>query len=274
MSDQYERFKTTDHTCVIGGFCVAAERALIVPHGWSKQNERSFCVKNVVQKSTMPRLKPATQALRRDHILDVAEKLFAVTGFHRTTMHDICRDAHISPGALYVHFDSKEALIEGLCERDRTQLSERLETLTAAPDFLTALRTLGTHYFVAEPAHKRLFVAEMAVESTRNPRIATIYRASDAFCLQSFERLFANLTASGRIAPGLDPASVARVFHLVGEGLFWRRAVHPDFDFEAIREALLTMIERLLNPQAAPIETALQPGRHVPTSRVRKKVAP
>ncbi len=202
----------------------------------------------------MPKLKPATQALRRDHILDSAERLFAVSGFHRTTMHDICREASISPGALYAHFDSKEALIEGLCGRDRAQLTERLHALSAAPDFLTALRTLGTHYFVEEPAHKRLFVAEMAVESTRNPRIATIYRSVDAFCLASFERLFTDLAAVGRIKPGLDPASVAKVFHLVGEGLFWRRAVHPDFDFEAIREALLTMIERFLNPQPSRAE--------------------
>jgi TetR/AcrR family transcriptional regulator, repressor for uid operon len=218
----------------------------------------------------MPKLKPATQALRRDHILDVAERCFAIAGFHRTTMHDICREAHVSPGALYVHFDSKEALIEGLCGRDRAQLTERLEALSAAPDFLTALRTLGTHYFVDEPAHKRLFVAEMAVESTRNPRVATIYRAVDAFCLQSFERLFENLIASGRIAPGLDAASVARVFHLVGEGLFWRRAVHPDFDFDEIHGGLMTMIERLLNPQPAPDTAPLSKSQ---TASKTKKVA-
>ena len=222
----------------------------------------------------MPRLKPATQALRRDHILDVAEKLFAISGFHRTTMHDICSAANVSPGALYVHFDSKEALIEGLCERDRAEFSERFEALTRAPDLLNALRSFGTHYFVDEPAHKRLFIAEMAVESTRNPRIAAIYRSVDAFCLQSFERLFTALTASGRIAPGLDPTSVARVFHLVGDGLFWRRAVHPDFDFEAIREALLTMIERLLNPQTLSPRIDDQSGRPAALSRAPKKVAP
>ncbi len=197
----------------------------------------------------MPKLKPATQALRRDHILDVAERCFAVSGFHRTTMHDICREAHVSPGALYVHFDSKEALIEGLCNRDRAELTERFEALSTAPDFLTALQTFGTHYFVEEPAHKRLFVAEMAVESTRNPSIAAIYRSVDAFCLQSFEKLFTHLADTGRIAPGIEPANVARLFHLVGEGLFWRRAVHPDFDFDQIRVPLLTMISRLLNPQ-------------------------
>jgi len=31
----------------------------------------------------------------------------------------ICREAGVSPGALYVYFDSKEALIAGICERDR-----------------------------------------------------------------------------------------------------------------------------------------------------------
>jgi TetR/AcrR family transcriptional regulator, repressor for uid operon len=101
---------------------------------------------------------------------------------------------------------------------------------------------------VDEPAHKRLFVAEMAVESTRSPRIAEMYRSVDAFCLEHFERLFARLQAEGRIAPGIATAQVARLFQLVGDGLFLRRAVHPDFDFDAIREALLTMIARLLNP--------------------------
>jgi TetR/AcrR family transcriptional regulator, repressor for uid operon len=198
----------------------------------------------------MPKLKPETQTQRRDHILDVAEKCFALAGFHRATMADICRQANISPGALYGHFDSKEALIEGLCGRDRAEFAKRFETLGEAPDFIAALRAFGTHTFVEEPAHKRLFVAEMAVESTRNPRIAEIYNSVDAFCLESFERLFARLHTEGRIAPGLDTNQVARVFQLVGDGLFLRRAVHPDFDFEAIREALLTMITRLLNPTA------------------------
>ena len=92
-------------------------------------------------------------------------------------------------------------------------------------------------------------VQTCALPISRNPRIAAIYQAADAFSLASFEALFERLMASGRIAPGLDPAKVARVFHLVGEGLQWRRAVDPKFDFDDVREALFTMIERLLNPQ-------------------------
>ena len=47
----------------------------------------------------MPKLKPDTQRARREHILDAAEICFASNGFHRTTMHDICRQAGVSPGA-------------------------------------------------------------------------------------------------------------------------------------------------------------------------------
>ncbi|MGD9805518.1 MAG: helix-turn-helix domain-containing protein, partial [Hyphomicrobiaceae bacterium] len=82
----------------------------------------------------MPRLTPDTQHQRREHILDAAERCFAAAGFHRTTMQAICREARISPGALYIYFDSKEALIAGISERDRAQFQERFEGLAAAPD--------------------------------------------------------------------------------------------------------------------------------------------
>ena len=103
----------------------------------------------------MPKLKPDIQRARREHILDAAELCFARAGFHRTTMQDICKEAGVSPGALYVYFDSKEALIAGICERDRAEFAERFAALAAAPDFLGALGELGEQYFVNEPAHKR-----------------------------------------------------------------------------------------------------------------------
>ena len=112
----------------------------------------------------MPKLKPATQRARREHILDAAEVCFARAGFHRTTMQDICKEALISPGALYVYFNSKEDLIAGLTERDRADFAERFAELSAAPDFMQALSPLGEHYFVEEPAHKRTMCLEIGLE--------------------------------------------------------------------------------------------------------------
>jgi AcrR family transcriptional regulator len=196
----------------------------------------------------MPKLKPDIQRARREHILDAAEQCFARAGFHRTTMHDICKEAAVSPGALYVYFDSKEALIAGIAERDRAEFAERLAALTAAPDFLGALKALGEHYFVHDPAYKRKMCVEIGLESTRNPRVGEIFREVDVFIASSFEKLFQRMKDEGRIAPDLDIPTLTQLFSVIADGLFWRRAVDPDFNGNTLVPAALHVIAGLLKP--------------------------
>jgi AcrR family transcriptional regulator len=100
-------------------------------------------------RKTVPKLKPETQQARREHILDAAERCIANTGFHRTTMQDICLAAAISPGALYVYFDSKEALIAGISERDRSSPSGP-RPWPWRPISCKPLRALGEQYFLED----------------------------------------------------------------------------------------------------------------------------
>lgn len=196
----------------------------------------------------MPKLKPDTQRARREHILDAALSCFARGGFHATTMQSICREAGISPGALYVYFDSKEALIAGLCERDRAEFAERFAKLATAPNFLEALAAIGEHYLVDESAEKQRFVVEMGVEATRNPHIAEIFMSVDKYCSDSFEALFQRLKDEGRIAPRVDIPTLAKVFNVLGDGMFWRRAIEPDANMSAVLPVMIEMIGTLLNP--------------------------
>ena len=187
----------------------------------------------------MPKLKPEVQQARSERILDAAETCFARTGFHRTTMHDIC----------------KEALIAGICERDRGEFAERFDALAAAPDFLEALRALGEQYFLEEPAHNHRMCIEIGLESTRNPRIGEIHQRIDRYVLESFQALFQKMKDEGRIAPALDIPTVARAFMVVADGMFWRRAVDPGFDPKAVMPAVLELMRTLLNPVAGPVPT-------------------
>jgi AcrR family transcriptional regulator len=198
----------------------------------------------------MPKLKPATQRARREHILDAAEICFAHSGFHRTTMQDICKEAAVSPGALYVYFASKEDLIAGLAERDRADFAERFAEVSSAPNFMHALSDLGTHYFDEEPAHKRTMCLEIGLESIRNPRVGEIYRSVDRFVEDSFEKLFAKLAAEGCIAPDLDIPTVTKVFSMIGDGLRMRRALDPNFDTKTIVPAVMSLVGKLLNVQS------------------------
>ena len=197
----------------------------------------------------MPKPKPETQQARREHILDAAECCIANTGFHRTTMQDICREAAISPGALYVYFDSKEALIAGISERDRQEFAERLEALAGVSDFMQALRALGAQYFLENASKDHRMSIDIGLEATRNPRVGEIFHRFDRYIVDSFETLFKELKQAGRIAPALDIPTTVKAFMVVADGMFWRRAVDRDFDAERMLPAVLKLIEALLNPR-------------------------
>lgn len=215
----------------------------------------------------MPKLKPDTQRARRENILDAALTCFARAGFHATTMQDICKAASVSPGAVYVYFASKEDLIAGLCERDRAEFAERFAHIATAPDFIAALRALGQHYFVDMSPDRQRFVIEMGVESTRNPRIAEIFMNVDRFCCSNFEAMFQRLKDEGRIAPVADIPTIAQVFNVIGDGLFWRRAIQPNFDAATVLPVLTELVAKMLNPTGVAAEVA---APKAPTTSSRK----
>jgi AcrR family transcriptional regulator len=212
----------------------------------------------------MPKLKPDTQLARRTRILDAAEVCFARSGFHRTTMADICGEAGVSAGALYVHFPSKEALIAGIAERNRMKLAGELAELAQAPDLLAALSKLGEHYTIEEPQYKRVLCVEIGVEATRNPVVGEIFRSVDSFCKESFAGLLERARAEGKIRPDLDCATVAQTLSVIGDGMFWRRAIDPSFDAKAMLPVLNRMLAGLLNPvspsDAAPSDAHANPS--------------
>ena len=61
---------------------------------------------------------------REQRILDAAVGLFVHYGFDKTTVSDIAKQAGISKGAIYLHFDSKDALFEALLVREIQRYSE------------------------------------------------------------------------------------------------------------------------------------------------------
>ena len=63
------------------------------------------------------RSKPAGDAAReasRGRILDAARALFAARGFAACRVADVARKAGMSPGNVYWHFDSKEAILQAI----------------------------------------------------------------------------------------------------------------------------------------------------------------
>jgi len=75
----------------------------------------------------MPRTPEQYEQIReekRKQIMDVALRLFAMEGYHATSISKIASEAGISKGLMYNYFDSKEALMFNILELGMNQLAE------------------------------------------------------------------------------------------------------------------------------------------------------
>jgi TetR/AcrR family transcriptional regulator, repressor of fatR-cypB operon len=59
---------------------------------------------------------------KREAILDAAMELFAERGFHGTAVPLVAEKAGVGAGTIYRHFESKEALVNALFQREKARL--------------------------------------------------------------------------------------------------------------------------------------------------------
>ena len=184
---------------------------------------------------------------RRARILDAAERSFCRSGFHRTTMHDVAVEAGMSPGNLYRYFPSKDALVAGLCERDRLNLGREFSELgTTAGDFLASFRALGRKHFDEANKAKAKLCLEIWAEATRNPAIAALQAEFDSTLVEQLAAAFERAKESGFVHPSVNARAVASIISKLGDGLFVRRAVSADFDPDREVAEVFAVIASLL----------------------------
>ena len=198
-------------------------------------------------QETKSKIGDVSVADRRAQILDAAERSFCRSGFHRATMQDVAAEAGMSPGNLYRYFPSKDALVAGLCERDRLGLSQEFTALGAAGgDFLAAFHALGKKHFEDTNAGKARLCLEIWAEATRNPAIAALQADFDRTLEEQLAAAFERAKAAGRVNPAVNARAVASIVGKLGDGLFVRRAVAADFDPDREVGEVFAVIEALL----------------------------
>lgn len=72
----------------------------------------------------MPKVSDEHRQAQRARVLEAAHVCFSRNGFHRTSMDDILAEAHMSSGALYLYFKSKDEIIEAIAARAVAHISE------------------------------------------------------------------------------------------------------------------------------------------------------
>src|SRR5919107_1556976 len=155
--------------------------------------------------------KADSSAERQTRILNAAERCFVRAGFHRTTMQDVAAEAGMSPGNLYRYFPSKDAIVIGLTERDRSDVARDFATFDSGEDFMTNFSKLGRKHFEEEPREKAIMCLEIWAESARNPSFASVCAEFEQFVIRRRTEVLGQAWGRGKIPASVDPEAVARL---------------------------------------------------------------
>ncbi len=90
----------------------------------------------------MPKIDAETRADRRQRLVDAAWRRVAASGYHETTVDEVCAEAGVSKGAFYGYFDTKQDLFLALLEEE-TDALDRVADELASSDVSGAERVRG-----------------------------------------------------------------------------------------------------------------------------------
>jgi TetR/AcrR family transcriptional repressor of uid operon len=201
----------------------------------------------------MRRANAQRQSDRRLEILDAAQRCFARAGFHGASMQEICAEAGMSPGNLYRYFPSKEALIAGICERNRAEAAESFLAVDVGPGFFAGLAALARHYLVERGDEEAGLCAEIMAESRRNPEIARLHTEVERDIKTRLIDMLRRAAGRGEISGAVDLDGAATMLMVLADGMSWRRASDPSFNAEAALPHILHMVHCLLTHPHEPL---------------------
>jgi AcrR family transcriptional regulator len=197
----------------------------------------------------MPKDKTRPEGITtRDHIIAVARQLFATYGYLATSTEKVLARTGISRGALYHHFENKEALFAAVLEAvERDLAAGAAQNLGASPDPVEALRTaLGSFLRRARDQEIRSIVLTDAHSVVGWQKWREI---EERYGLGLLKTALARISESGRIAPAMvDVYAHIILASMIEIAFMISRSEDSAAEIERGTLAMNQLLERLLQP--------------------------
>ena len=203
-------------------------------------------------------MQKSTNSERERRILDAASELFTHFGFDKTTVSDVARDAGISKGAIYLHFKSKDEMLEALIMREmRVYAEEWLALLAADP----AGGTIGGMYknslyaLNKSPFMSAMFRRDSRVLGNYLRKPNNLFQMMREQQTESDRLIFVRMMqAAGVIRDDIDAIVIAHVMDILAHGLVGMEEIVPADSIppiDALIEGIAVIMDDALTPASA-----------------------
>jgi AcrR family transcriptional regulator len=186
-----------------------------------------------------------------NHILEVANQLFAKSGYDATGVAEICQSAGVSKGAFYHHFPTKQAVFMELINSYMNGIEAGFNLMRQqtqnVPQVILQMAEMVGSLFQASDIHLPIFL-EFWTHANHDPQVweATVapYHRYQSY----FAEMIQEGIDQGTIQP-VDPHQAARVIVSLAVGLLMESLFNPQVtdwqqEARASLELLLNGISR------------------------------
>ncbi|MBI5946233.1 MAG: TetR/AcrR family transcriptional regulator [Chloroflexi bacterium] len=188
----------------------------------------------------------------RSKIISSAIKLFSTRGFNAASVDDICKDAEISKGAFYHHFESKQALFLALLDGWLQTIDNAIELSKdkTVPETFIQMTEAFPYIFATAGEGLPMFL-EFWLQASRDDKI---WQASIA-PYRRYHKHFTSLIKKG-VDEGsfvqVDPELTARMIVSMAMGLLLQSLLDPEGAKweKTAREITTMMMNTLLRKEA------------------------
>ncbi len=170
----------------------------------------------------------------RTSLLDAAEIVFLRRGVANSSLQEIAKEAGLTRGAVYWHFENKLAIFQAMHRRVKEPMDMLFAELTGGDDPLTGLKTMCIHVFktLGTDAHTRNVFTIMRLRSGE-------YHCDDSeygheICNKrqevhaKFLHVFTQIAQQHAFAEGVTPDFAATAMHGFISGVFWDYLSDPE----------------------------------------------
>jgi AcrR family transcriptional regulator len=180
----------------------------------------------------MPKVTVEHLNARKAQIMEAARACFGRKGFAGTTIQDICREAGLSPGAIYRYFNSKSDIVFAIGDESREMVLGMVEQMKGRHTALEVLDFIGERFFglLAEPAADPVMLVhpELWAETLRNADMREHTLHSMLAWRDALAALIEKGQGEGIFGREIDPKACAMVLIATFEGLQLQLARNPE----------------------------------------------
>ncbi len=205
--------------------------------------------------------------MRRDSIVEAAEKLFFSKGFAATTMDEIAEAAELSKGTIYLYYKNKEEIYVAIVHRGMQILIDLFrKAIASASTGMGKVKALGQAMFTFYERHPRHFTAVFYHHESpsvgpldvdiNDPVVKELVRDGDELYAFSADAIQGGI-GDGTIRPGVDPIKTTYVLSSMILGLIRTVAVEEQF----LRQKFNLTVKDLLQEAFDLIEHSLTAHR-------------